>query len=105
MYIFVPQGQPNAQSNQENPFYNGFMDVINIASFLIGLQNLDLNITAKDIDNQTQAILDDLHGYLDKQDKHLTEQDKHLLSQDIRLDRLERLMYDKDMLARKESKR
>lgn len=99
MYIYVPQGQ----QNQENPLYNGFMDTINILSFLIGLQNLDLNITANDIDNQTQAILDDLHTYLDKQERHLRDQDLHLSEQDVRLSRLERLMYEKDSMARKES--
>lgn len=99
MYIFVPQ--ENGQS--ENNFRQNFIDFIGILSFIIGLQNLDLNITANDIDNQTQAILDDLHGYLDKQDKHLTEQDKHLLAQDIRLDRLEKMIYNRDIQARKES--
>lgn len=96
MYIFP------SQSN-DNQGYNAFMDAINILSFIIGLQNLDLNITANDIDNQTQTILDDLHGYLDKQEKHLAEQDKHLLAQDshlleqdMRLDRLERLIYGED---------
>lgn len=110
MYIYFPNNQQT--QNQDNPMYNGFLDAINIASFLIGLQNLELNITAKDIDNQTQAILDDLHTYLDKQEKHLSEQDRHLsvqdehlLMQDMRLDRLERLLYDKDMLGGKESER
>lgn len=89
MCIFPPQ-------SNDNQGYNAFMDAINILSFIIGLQNLDLNITANDIDNQTQTILDDLHGYLDKQEKHLSAQDKHLLEQDIRLDRLERLIYGED---------
>lgn len=104
MYIFVPQIQ------EKNPMYDGFLDAINIASFLIGLQNLELNITAKDMDNQTHTILDDLHTYLDKQEKHLSDQDlhlskqdKHLLEQDMRLDRLERLLYDEEHMARKES--
>lgn len=99
MYIYVPKGK----TNQENPFYNIFMDTINILSFIIGLQNLDLNITANDIDNQTQAILDDLHSYLDKQEKHLNDQDLHLSEQDVRLSRLEKLIYEKDIQARKES--
>lgn len=99
MYIFLPSEQPK----ENNPYYSNFMDAINIASFIIGLQNLDLNITANDIDNQTQVILDDLHKYLDKQDRHLTAQDRHLLEQDMRLDRLEKLMYGKDIKARKET--
>lgn len=101
MYIFVPQ----EQENKKNPIYDNFLDALNVASFLIGLQNLELNITANDIDNQTQTILDDLHKYLDKQDKHLSEQDRHLLDQDIRLDRLEKLIYDKDIMTRKENLR
>lgn len=105
MYTFPQQQQQN-----ENPLYNGFLDAINIASFLIGLQNLQLNITAQDVDNQTQTILDDLHGYLDKQEKHLrdqdlhlSEQDRHLYEQDMRLDRLERLLYGEDGQAGKEN--
>lgn len=108
MYFYIPQNQVP----EKNPMYAGFLDAINIASFLIGLQNLELNITAQDMDDQTQTILDDLHGYLDKQDKHLSEQDKHLASQDehllmqdMRLDKLERLLYDKDNIERKESLR
>lgn len=98
MYIYVPQGQQS-----ENDFRQNFLDCISILSFIIGLQNLDLNITANDIDNQTQAILDDLHTYLDKQERHLRDQDLHLSEQDVRLSRLERLMYEKDSMARKES--
>lgn len=105
MYIFVPQTEPN-----QNNMYNGFMDAINILSFLIGLENLDLNVTANDLAEQKDYIVNDLHrvigkveAHLENQDNHLTLQDKHLNEQDMRLDRLERLMYDKDSMARKES--
>lgn len=93
MYIFT---NPDEQNKREaNGYgYNAFMDVINIASFLIGLQNLDLNITANDLDKQTNSILEDLHEYFEKQDKHLLEQDKHLFEQDIRLENLERMLYN-----------
>lgn len=94
MYIFAP-----FQQNQENPYMDNFINALSVASFLIGLQNLELNITANDIDNQTQVILDDLHKYLDKQDRHLTEQDhhlseqdRHLAEQDLRLMRLEKYL-------------
>lgn len=98
MYIYIPSNQSNQmQENQgQCNLYAGFMDAINIASFMIGLQNLDLNITANDIDKQTETILNDLHSYLDKQEKHLLMQDNHLLEQDKRLDRLEKMIYGKD---------
>ena len=55
-----------------------FLDWISIISFCIGLQNLDLNITASDIDGQTQeldkrlrAVVDDIHIHLQEQDKKL----------------------------------
>lgn len=91
--------------SQNEQFYNSLMDIINIASFLIGLQNLELNVTGNDLDKQTNAILDDLHNYFEEQDKHLAIQDEHLVEQDIRLDRLERLLSDGFPYDRKESKR
>lgn len=103
MYIFLnPNSNPQTNSNN---CYDGFMDVINIVSFLIGLQNLDLNVTANDINTQTDTILKDLHTYLEKQEKHLSEQDKHLMEQDQRLFNLEKYLYDGDYMARKESSR
>lgn len=76
--------------------WNGVMDAINIISLLIGLQNLDLNITANDIDNQTNTILEDLHKYFERQETHLFRQDKHLYDQDLRLDRLEKTLYGEE---------
>lgn len=107
MYIFMPQEQSGNES-----FYNGFMDAINILSFMIGLENLELNVTAKDLAEQKDYIVNDLHDVIGKIDKHLVEQDnhlsaqdRHLLEQDMRLDRLEKLMYDEDYMARKESQK
>lgn len=107
MYIYFPKNESN-----QNNMYNGFMDAINILSFLIGLENLDLNVTANDLAEQKDYIVNDLHkvigkveAHLANQDNHLTLQDKHLSEQDIRLDRLERMMYDKYDMARKESER
>lgn len=91
--------KPNEQ-NHNRYCYDGFMDAINVASFLIGLQNLDLNVTANDINDQTEMILKDLHTYLEKQETHLLEQDRHLTEQDKRISRLEE--YIRDIMARKE---
>lgn len=76
--------------------WDGVMDAINIISLLIGLQNLDLNITAQDMDGQTNAILEDLHKYFERQEAHLFRQDKHLYEQDLRLDKLEKTLYGDD---------
>lgn len=105
MYIFAP-----LQQNQDNPYMDNFINALSVASFLIGLQNLELNITANDIDNQTQVILDDLHKYLDKQDRHLTEQDhhleqqdRHLAEQDLRLMKLEKYLNDEKIYKQERS--
>lgn len=44
-----------------------FLDTIGILSFLIGVQNLDLNLTQED----AQYILTDIHKHLEKQDKQI----------------------------------
>ena len=48
-----------------------FIDLLSILSFCIGLMNLDINITQEDVDNQTQTILNELHGHLEMQDNKL----------------------------------
>jgi division protein CdvB (Snf7/Vps24/ESCRT-III family) len=48
-----------------------FIDLLSIMSFCIGLMNLDINITQEDVDNQTQTILNELHGHLEIQDDKL----------------------------------
>ena len=52
-----------------------FLDVLTIASFLISLQNLDLNASTDDLSKYTTEIierlekdLDDIHGHLSVQD-------------------------------------
>ena len=52
-----------------------FIDLISVISFIVGLQNLDLNITEQDITNQTQdldrrlrEVVDDIHRHLQEQD-------------------------------------
>ena len=67
------------------------MDLINIVSFVVGLQNLDLNISQNDLDNQTEQLdkklrsnVDEIHRHLEKQDakidfiiRELTENDEN----------------------------
>lgn len=93
--------------NSENNYnsFDGIMNAINIISLLIGLQNLELNVTANDIDNQTNAILSDLHDYFDEQNKHLAQQDRHLNEQDMKIERIERLLYGDKYYERRESDR
>ena len=67
-----------------------FIDLISIISFVVGLQNLDLNINAADLDNHTQDLDKRLREVVD--DIH-----KHLQMQDEKIDKLlERIDYDKD---------
>lgn len=61
-----------------------FLDVLSIASFVIGLQNLELNITQNDLADQTKEIdakaeekvnraLDEIHQHLQEQDNKIEE--------------------------------
>lgn len=83
-----------------NNFYGyGFMDLINILSFLIDLENLQLNASTQDLSEESNRIIEEIHAYFKKENEHLNEQDK-------RLDRLERLImshYDTQH-SRKEKK-
>ena len=56
-----------------------FLDLIAIVSFLVGLENLELNITQEDMDKQTadldahvneqiQKALAEIHSHLEEQD-------------------------------------
>ena len=56
-----------------------FLDIVSLTSFVIGLENLKLNITADDMDRQTaqfdkivndriEAALKDIHTHLRTQD-------------------------------------
>ena len=60
-----------------------FIDMISLISFAVGLENLDLNITAEDMDRQT-ADLDARVN--EKFDRVLTEIHTHLRTQDEKLD-------------------
>ena len=63
-----------------------FIDLLSILSFCIGVMNLDLNVSAEDIDNQTQTLLNEIHDHLNTQDNKL---DNIIL-------RLEKLENEKD---------
>ena len=60
-----------------------FLDIISLMSFCIALQNLDLNVSAEDIQKSSAEIenavndrlekaLEDIHGHLSVQDTKLT---------------------------------
>lgn len=89
----------NNSNNSTGPWYNGFMDALNVLSFMIGLENLNLNVTSQDLSEESNRILEELQTHFSREDNHLTlqdqhliAQDKHLLEQDRRLDRLEKLV-------------
>ena len=57
-----------------------FLDLISIASFVIGIENLEENITQgdkqemmEDLNKQIQKVLDEVHAHLESQDKKLDE--------------------------------
>ena len=61
-----------------------FLDVLSVASFVIGLQNLELNITQNDLADQTKEIdakaeekvnraLEEIHQHLQEQDTKIEE--------------------------------
>ena len=51
------------------------MDILSIMSFCIGLQNLDLNISQENLDNQTQELDKRLKDVINDIHRHLQEQD------------------------------
>ena len=48
-----------------------FIDVLSIASFCIGLMNLDENVTQGDLADKSERILDEVHRHLQEQDEKL----------------------------------
>ena len=66
-----------------------FIDLLSLVSLCIGLQNLELNISQNDLDQQTKDIdkrvndeinkaLDDIHSHLMAQDKVLKEMQEEI---------------------------
>lgn len=69
-----------------------FLDLISIASFVIALQNLDLNATQEDAQNlqkalseKTDLLLREVHRHLEEQDIKLSDIQKQL--EELRNDR------------------
>lgn len=50
-----------------------FIDLLSVMSFVIGVMNLELNVTADDIDQQTQTLLNEIHAHLEEQDNKIDE--------------------------------
>ena len=55
-----------------------FIDVISLIGFCVGLQNLDLNISQENLDNQTQELDASLRKVVDEIHRHLTVQDQKI---------------------------
>lgn len=55
-----------------------FIDLLSIMSFMIGMKNLDLNVTQEDaqrlqseLTEKTDLLLKEIHGHLEEQDKKI----------------------------------
>ena len=60
-----------------------FLDLITVISFVIGLQNLELNISQNDLQEQTQ----DINGAADRLVKDALEEiHRHLQEQDAKIE-------------------
>ena len=66
-----------------------FIDIISLIGFCVGLQNLDLNISQENLDNQTQELDAKLHNVVN--DIH-----QHLALQDEKINRILEGIYGKD---------
>ena len=66
-----------------------FLDILAIASFLVGMQNLDLNLAQEDLDAQTKELDKSLREVVDDIHKHLKEQDE-------KIDTIMEILYDKN---------
>lgn len=70
-----------------------FIDLISIISFCVGLQNLDLNISQENLDNQTQELDGRLRANVADIHEHLKQQDEKI---DKIIDMIEVLRNDKN---------
>ena len=66
-----------------------FLDLLNILSFMIGVQNLDLNATQNDIQaimnalaEKADTLLKEIHAHLEEQDRKLADIFKELKNED-----------------------
>lgn len=55
-----------------------FIDIINLASFILAVQNLDLNISTDDLTEKSNEISEDLHKSIKDIHEHLAVQDAKL---------------------------
>ena len=62
-----------------------FIDILSILSFIIGLQNLELNIDQNDMDRQTQEIHDKASKLVNDA---LSEIHQHLKMQDDKINKI-----------------
>ena len=49
------------------------LDLLGVLSFIIGVMNLDENLTQGDLADKAQLILDEIHGHLQIQDDKIDE--------------------------------
>lgn len=62
-----------------------FLDFIQLVSFVVGLENLELNITQEDMDKQTA----DLDANVNEQIQNaLSDIHSHLRTQDVKIDEI-----------------
>lgn len=66
-----------------------FLDILGIMSFLIGVQNLDYNITQEDMDNTTRKLDNALKKEVDEIHRHLQEQDE-------KINKILEVLYEED---------
>ena len=48
-----------------------FLDAISIVSFLVGMQNLDINLTQDDLSKEADRLLNEVHKHLEDQDRKI----------------------------------
>lgn len=48
-----------------------FINAVNIADFLLNLLNMQLNVTADDLETHSNRILEEIHQHLNEQDERL----------------------------------
>ena len=48
-----------------------FIDILSILSFVVGLENLEENISQSDVQDIAQEILQEIHTHLKEQDEKL----------------------------------
>ena len=73
-----------------------FIDLLAIAGFFVGLQNLDLNIDQNDMDAQTREISERANNLVQSA---LSEIHSHLQIQDEKIDKILEALHETDKKA------